>query len=400
MFHPTGWYEVMKDHHEDALVRYVAIGELPEKARVCIYGAGSGGKSVFKALSRQRPHFEIAAFADSFKAGYFLGKPILSPALLRSQASDYDLILVASHAAGAIWRDLMRLGISNMLAISTFHLDYYCFTELDLEKRASDIARISQSLATDDDRDLFELLIALRSVNSSEVIFVSDSEGCAYITPRDPAIFTRQFPAHTRNCYFDFCDLSRVRVSVQGGVYGGYEAIHVLDNAPDLVTLYGFEPQAETCLNPKPAARLADDSRFELVPLGLWHEKASLAFINSNAGSYLRDVSMNQEEGSVIQVTDLDSFLDGRNSPPLDFFFCDIENAELPCLHGMRKRLLSDRPQLAVSIYHSKEQFLDVPLFLITLLEDYDLHIGHYASTLNETTFYAIPKEISRGRME
>lgn len=387
----------MKNDSDNALVRYVAVKELPEKARVCIYGAGSGGKTVSEALSRHRPQIDIAAFADTYKTGDFLGIPILSPALLRHQANDYDIILVASHAAGTIWRELLRLGISNMLAISTFHLDYYCFTELDLDKRASDIERINQMLATDDDRALFQLLIALRSVNSNDVVFESDSEGCAYITPRVPDIFTRQFPARTSNCYFDFCDLSRVRVAVQGGVYAGHEAVHVMGNTPDLAALYGFEPQAETWLKPELAARLAADSRFELVPLGLWHEKASLAFINSNAGSYLRDVSMNKEEGSVIQVTDLDAFLDERNSPPLDFFFCDIENAELPCLHGMRKRLIKDRPQLAVSMYHSKQQFLDVPLFRMGLLEDYDFHIGHYSKTLNETAFYAIPREISRG---
>ena len=72
----------------------------------------------------------------------------------------------------------------------------------------------------------------------------------------------------------------------------------------------------------------------------------------------------------------------------------DIEGSELPALKGGLKTIQQDRPQLAVSIYHSNDDFVDIPLFLHEDLKDYTFRLGHYSFDLCETVLYAIPNEL------
>lgn len=59
----------------------------------------------------------------------------------------------------------------------------------------------------------------------------------------------------------------------------------------------------------------------------------------------------------------MDKFCEERNVLP-DFIKMDIEGAELAALKGGIKTITKCRPQLAISIYHSSEDFINIPLYL------------------------------------
>ena len=73
----------------------------------------------------------------------------------------------------------------------------------------------------------------------------------------------------------------------------------------------------------------------------------------------------------------------------------DIEGAELSALKGGMEIIKKYRPQLAISIYHSSEDFVNIPLYLSENLENYKFRIGHYSDTIIETVLYAIPNELT-----
>jgi hypothetical protein len=77
----------------------------------------------------------------------------------------------------------------------------------------------------------------------------------------------------------------------------------------------------------------------------------------------------------------------------VDFIKLDVEGAELDVLKGAREVLKRDRPQLAVCIYHKKEDLFRIPLFLSGVLKNYKYRLGHYSSTFWDTVWYAIPQE-------
>ena len=72
----------------------------------------------------------------------------------------------------------------------------------------------------------------------------------------------------------------------------------------------------------------------------------------------------------------------------------DIEGAETEALKGAESCLTKHRPQLAISIYHSNNDMLNIPIYLNKILKDYVFKIGQYSPDNDETILYAIPKEL------
>lgn len=90
-----------------------------------------------------------------------------------------------------------------------------------------------------------------------------------------------------------------------------------------------------------------------------------------------------------INVDKLDNIINEK----IDLLKMDIEGAELPALKGAETLMLTSRPILAISVYHSLDDFVDIPLYLQALLADYSFFLKHHSSGIGETVLYGIPKE-------
>ena len=74
------------------------------------------------------------------------------------------------------------------------------------------------------------------------------------------------------------------------------------------------------------------------------------------------------------------------------FIKMDIEGSEMNALVGARKTIERMRPKLAICIYHSDEDMLRIPEWILNLHLDYKLFVRHHFGARNETVAYAIPK--------
>ena len=72
------------------------------------------------------------------------------------------------------------------------------------------------------------------------------------------------------------------------------------------------------------------------------------------------------------------------------FIKMDIEGSEYNALLGARETIVKDRPKLAVSIYHKKEDIWTLPSLILEMVPDYKLFFGHYSIAAAETVLYAI----------
>ncbi|TIH12129.1 FkbM family methyltransferase [Marinifilum sp. JC120] len=191
--------------------------------------------------------------------------------------------------------------------------------------------------------------------------------------------------------YFDFVDLSKVEYIVQAGVYDGSEALF-LTGVEQLRMLYGFDPQGSTAFSEQILQILNNSRKFTLISKGLWNSETIADFALDGSASFVKGIAETQNAGTV-QLTTLGKEAERLAIPRLDFLIADIENSEIPMLEGAMVIIERDRPQLAICFYHSKEQFIGVPLMLMKQLKDYVFKIGHYSKGLDESVFYAIPKE-------
>jgi hypothetical protein len=94
---------------------------------------------------------------------------------------------------------------------------------------------------------------------------------------------------------------------------------------------------------------------------------------------------------AAMPLTTVDQVMAERPGLRLDFLKMDIEGAELSALRGARQTLLRDRPRLAISLYHQVDDFVTIPLYLASLLPDYEFYLGHYTIHAEETVLYGRP---------
>ncbi|WP_026489377.1 FkbM family methyltransferase [Butyrivibrio sp. XBB1001] len=69
----------------------------------------------------------------------------------------------------------------------------------------------------------------------------------------------------------------------------------------------------------------------------------------------------------------------------------DIEGAELDALRGAAETIRRNKPKLAICIYHSNADYLDIIPYVKELNQDYKLFVRHHSRSISETVLYAIP---------
>lgn len=88
-------------------------------------------------------------------------------------------------------------------------------------------------------------------------------------------------------------------------------------------------------------------------------------------------------------VRRLDTLVEQGAVPRVDFIKMDVEGSELDALRGAEQTLRRFRPKLAISLYHRKSDFRDLPLYLDGLDLGYRFHLDHYTIHHEETVLYA-----------
>ena len=89
-----------------------------------------------------------------------------------------------------------------------------------------------------------------------------------------------------------------------------------------------------------------------------------------------------------MEVTTIDKIVGGNQ---IDFIKMDIEGAEMHALRGGIKTIKRMRPALAITVYHSPEDFVGIPLYLNDELEGYKFSLLHHTNEYVETILYAFP---------
>jgi hypothetical protein len=91
-----------------------------------------------------------------------------------------------------------------------------------------------------------------------------------------------------------------------------------------------------------------------------------------------------------VETITLDDFVKRNGLPKVDFLKMDIEGAEFAALNGAANTIRLHRPKLAISLYHSLEDFIRIPLLIKRIVPEYRLYIGHHTVHAEETVLYAV----------
>lgn len=94
----------------------------------------------------------------------------------------------------------------------------------------------------------------------------------------------------------------------------------------------------------------------------------------------------------IAQTKSIDRLVEEQRLDKVDFIKMDIEGAEPYALRGAEKTIREHRPDLAIAIYHSMSDFVNIPEYIHSLGLGYKFYLGHYTIHHEETVIFATTK--------
>jgi FkbM family methyltransferase len=154
-----------------------------------------------------------------------------------------------------------------------------------------------------------------------------------------------------------------------------YKRIYALE--PDPVN---YDRLEENCGNLKAVT---------LLKMGAYDENTMLSFSNEATGASHID----KEGGGVsIFVDRLDNIVSSEEK--VTFIKMDLEGSELQALKGAKEIIKRCRPTLAVSVYHKKEDLMDIPEYLKQIYPGYRFYLRALCYDSIDVTLFALPESV------
>jgi FkbM family methyltransferase len=173
-------------------------------------------------------------------------------------------------------------------------------------------------------------------------------------------------------CWGDTALYFASKTGEQGKVYS-FEFI------PDNIKIFNLNISLNPNLN----------KRIELIRHPVSDKSGEIIYYTDNGpGSR---IEYNPFEGQTGQTTtiSIDDFVKINKIERVDFIKMDIEGAEPFALIGAIGTIKRFKPKLAIAIYHSMEDFVNIPEWISGLNLEYKLHLDHYTIHSEETVIFA-----------
>lgn len=134
-------------------------------------------------------------------------------------------------------------------------------------------------------------------------------------------------------------------------------------------------------------------SRVELIENPIWSKAGEEMAVNANGpGTRLKPGEIGSGKMK-FRTESIDHLLESGRISKVDFIKMDIEGAELPALKGAEKTIRLYKPKLAITVYHSINDFWEIPMYLNSLNLGYRFYLRHFTIHAEETVLFAQVKQ-------
>lgn len=111
-------------------------------------------------------------------------------------------------------------------------------------------------------------------------------------------------------------------------------------------------------------------------------------FKDQGPGSNIKFEPFEEQTGETTSIS-IDDFVKNNDILKVDFIKMDIEGAEPVALEGAIETIKKFKPKLAIAIYHSMDDFVNIPNWINELNLGYKLYLDHYTIHSEETVIFA-----------
>ncbi len=201
------------------------------------------------------------------------------------------------------------------------------------------------------------------------------------------------------NSYFhlpQFTQFSEGATIIDCGAYTGdtLSEFFKLPYAKNIGKYYAFEAMSyqfnklENLANEITNKLYLNNNTIVPLKLGVGKENCTLKFDisgNPSANNIIKSNTANCifEEATIVTI---DSFISIDEN--IELIKMDIEGAEIDTLHGAKNIIISKKPKLAISIYHSRTDLFEIALLIKSWVPEYKMQLRHYTYLSADTVLY------------
>ena len=179
----------------------------------------------------------------------------------------------------------------------------------------------------------------------------------------------------------EYYNIADNEVYVDCGAYDGDSIIGFINYVNGKYDkIIGFEPDSISFEKLK--TNVSDYSNIILFPYASGKENGEVRFESTGTlGSSVSDL-----KGDIVEVKKLDDLLGEER---ITLIKIDVEGAELDTLKGLAGIINSQKPKMAVCIYHLMDDIIDIPEYLSSLVPDYSFIVRQHVGSILDTVLYA-----------
>ena len=234
------------------------------------------------------------------------------------------------------------------------------------EEHKDDIARIENLLADDKSRQVWKQMIEFRKTMNYKI---------------HPGMEAEQYFAE------DIIRLNEEETFIDCGGYDGQTSLDFIKRIKNKFRgIIIFEPDSN-CM-PMIRKNVPTDVRIKVIPKGVWDIETNISFVSSgDSVSHVAGEIEQIQETETISIIPIDRCDECKDAT---FIKMDLEGAEQNALRGAVGTIKRNKPKLAICIYHSDKDMLEIIDFIHELVPEYKLCVRHHSTSQMETVVYAV----------
>lgn len=358
-----------------------------DNSAVAIFGACPAGERILDDIKKYKKNVKVICFIDNFVKGTFANLPVYNLKEFIDKNFNCDLVIMSTYNNTYLMINILRLYDYNVIEQTGFLYKYYRFANETFEKALNIFEK-------QEDKNLYKLLFNIR-LGLKDKSLIANYYRAEFPSSLNFSVISRQ--------YLDKINKNAVKTIFDIGFCNGLNAVAYNKFLPNLERIYAFEALYDECRVDLIEEFFEDLKKVEIINKAVGNKKGEIKFLYSLDGNmeaaFSKDIStkIRNIDGwneMTVPMIDLDSFVEERKIKP-DLIKMDIEGAEMEALKGAIHAIKKSRSQLAISIYHSNQDFVEIPVYLKENLENYTFKLGHYRADWTETILYAIPNELN-----
>lgn len=366
------------------------LNNIKQNSKIVLYNTGKTALFIKKYIADYRADLKIVFWADKNpQTDQIEGLKVIPLKELPKYKNEFDILIDTSRFMASELTEIFDFYDIPFLMV-TREIEQYSkiYEYIDKQKQALEI------FSSEESKNLYNMLWEVYKGKPYEDIqkYVYCQHSISVFQPY------RNFNAQ----YLEYLNRDAIKTVIDAGFCNGIHSLAFKKHFKNLKILYALEPMYQEFKDETFDAFIQKENYAEIIENGLWKASTELEFCKNVLhpaasrvlGTNGLNSAKNNENLLKIKTTTINEIKEQQNIKKIDFIKMDIEGAEFAALEGGLAAIESDRPQMAVSIYHSVSDFVEIPVFLKEHLRDYSFYLGHYSYNLHETVLYAIPNEL------